>query len=392
MKQHNSIYAVEEDGQDEQEQQSNVTPTIKDLPVFLRKVVTNSAKVTYKRTMVLLYFVGQVKGFFVWYQITQSSVVGGFVALSFALGGACDIYFMPDFSQGFFLSLLLNDLSHTKKLSKQVKSASIANAATFGIFNLVFTYFFVVPFANSKLLGDHTFIVTVIGTTISLLASIAVTILGVGTAPLIPQCQLQWENKVKGYLKRVRRTLILEDEEVAQIEDGKNKTSWIVNKLSIEQRKIDQFARSFSNGIGAYYGQSMILCVVLLSICAIIIITPSIGANARTNVLLSLGLFVAFLLLWAYEGLKGLSGANRIWEETRRALLSDAKIQQAKIEMGWTVEVFNEWIENHECRGLRAFGIQVTSGIVRKSYSAFVSFLTIGLYLLAREEIRGLVS
>ena len=306
--------------------------------------------------------------------------------------GAFDIYFQPDFSQGFFLSLLLNDLSHTKKLEKEVKGGIIGNLVTTTIITSVFTYFFAVPFANSKLLGDHTFIVTVIGTTISLLASIAVTILGVGTAPLIPQCQLQWENKVKGYLKRVRRTLILEDEEVAQIEDGKNKTSWIVNKLSIEQRKIDQFARSFSNGIGAYNGQSMIVCVIWLLVCAVIIITPSIGANARANVLICLGLLVFFLLWWAYVVLQGLSRPNRIWEETRRALLSDAKIQQAKIEMGWTVEVFNEWIENHECRGLRAFGIQVTSGIVRKSYSALVSFLTIGLYLLAREEIRGILS
>ena len=90
--------------------------------------------------------------------------------------------------------------------------------------------------------------------------------------------------------------------------------------------------------------------------------------------------------------LQGLSQPNRVWEETRRALLSDAKIQQAKIEMGWTVEVFNEWIENHECRGLRVFGIQVTYSIVRKSYSAVASLLTIGLYLLVRDEVRSILS
>lgn len=90
--------------------------------------------------------------------------------------------------------------------------------------------------------------------------------------------------------------------------------------------------------------------------------------------------------------LEGLSQPNHVWEETRRELLSDAKIQQAKIEMGWSVQVFNEWIENHECRGMRALGIQVTSGIVRKSFSAFASFLTIGVYLLAREEIRDILS
>ena len=77
MKQHNSIYAVEEDGQDEQERQSNVPSNIKDLPVFLRKLVTHSAKVTYRRSMMLLYFLAQIHTFFVWYQITQSSVVGG---------------------------------------------------------------------------------------------------------------------------------------------------------------------------------------------------------------------------------------------------------------------------------------------------------------------------
>ena len=127
MKQHNSVYAVEEDGQDEQERQSNVPPNIKDLPVFLRKLVTNSAKVTYRRSMMLLYLLAQIHTFFVWYQITQSSVVGGILAFFQALVGAFDIYFQPDFSQGFFLSLLLNDLSHTKKLEKEVKGGIIGN-------------------------------------------------------------------------------------------------------------------------------------------------------------------------------------------------------------------------------------------------------------------------
>ena len=56
---------------------------------------------------------------------------------------------------------------------------------------------------------------------------------------------------------------------------GKNKTSWIVNKLSIDQMKIDHFAQSFSNGVGKYLGQSAIVCVVWLVICVIIMITIS---------------------------------------------------------------------------------------------------------------------
>ena len=176
MKQHNSVYAVEEDGQDEQERQSNVPPNIKDLPVFLRKLVTHSAKVTYRRSMMLLYFLAQIHTFFVWYQITQSSVVGGILAFFQALAGASDIYFQPDFSQGFFLSLLLNDLSHTKKLEKEVKGGIIGNLAMTTIIMSVFTYFFAVPFANSKLLGDHTFIVTVTGTTIAHVAHTAVNL------------------------------------------------------------------------------------------------------------------------------------------------------------------------------------------------------------------------
>ena len=390
MKQHNSIYAIEKEGQGER--QNDVPPNVKDLPVFLRKVVTVSAKVTYKQSMMLLYFLSQISSFFTWYQITQSSVVGGVIAFLFAAGGAADVYFQPDFSRGFFLSILLNDLSRTEKIDKALKRGIMGNAVTMTIIGFAFTYFFVVPFANSKLLGEHTFIVTVIGTTISLVAGTAVNILGVGPSIIVPHLQDKWENEVKGYLKRVRKTLILEDEEVAHIEDGKSKTSWIVNKLSIEQMKIDQFARSFSDGVGKYYGQSAVIMVVFLSICIIIIITPSIGGQARASVLICFILFGALMLLWVYVVLQGLSQPNCVWEETRRKLLSDAKIQQAKIEMGWTVEVFNEWIENHECRGMRVFGIQVTYSIVRKSYSAVASFLTIGLYLLVRDEVRGILS
>lgn len=159
MKQRNSIYAVGADGQDEQERQSEslVPPNKKDLPVFLRTVVTVSAKVVYKQSMVLLYLVSQVQGFFVWYQITQSFVSGATLAFLFGLSGAADVYFQPDFSRGFFLSILLSDLSHTKKLDKTVKNGIIGNVVVTSIMTFLFTYFFVVPFqsvsCNNALLG-----------------------------------------------------------------------------------------------------------------------------------------------------------------------------------------------------------------------------------------------
>lgn len=254
----------------EQGNERQVTPSVKsleDLPVFLRRLITVSAKVTYKQAVALIFFLAQVPWFFIWYQITQSFVGAAVITLLSALTGYVDLYFQPDFSRGFFLNVLLSDLSHTKKLDKEVKSGIVANAVVTSIVMSAFTYFFIVPFANSELLGEHTFNVTVIGSTFGIVAFVVANVVGVGVSILIPPLRQKWEKEVKEYLKTVRKTLLLEDEEVAHIEDGKNKTSWIVNKLSIEQRKIDQFARSFSNGVGKYFGASAMIALLWLAFC-----------------------------------------------------------------------------------------------------------------------------
>ena len=108
-------------------------------------------------------------------------------------------------------------------------------------------------------------------------------------------------------------------------------------------------------------------------------------------------LSVCFLFLFImtigflYVYINSVTKPNRVWEETKMQLLSDAKIHHAQVKLGWTSVRFNHWIDSHECKGLKVFNVHLTSSLAQKAFSLFASVITIGVYFLAREELRSLL-
>ena len=71
--------------------------------------------------------------------------------------------------------------------------------------------------------------------------------------------------------------------------------------------------------------------------------------------------------LYFVKQLHGLANPSMIFDKYKRQLLNDAKVQQGKLRMGWTVEMFDDWMERHESNAMRAFGMKVTLDKMRQA-------------------------
>ena len=204
-----------------------------------------------------------------------------------------------------------------------------------------------------------------------------------GGVVMIPSMSVIWENKVKEYLKNVRNILILEN----------SNTKSIINELSKEQKRMSTFARKMSIGLNSFYTFQLLACLSWVAIGAFFIATPGAGGkNSRLGTLITFSCLFMMCLGWLFNTLRGIGRANRVWENAIKLYLSDAKIQDAKVRLGWSEAIFNAWLYNHECKGLKAFGEQITTQVIRRGFSLFASIITVGIYFAAREELRSFLS
>ena len=171
-----------------------------------------------------------------------------------------------------------------------------------------------------------------------------------------------------------------------------NDTKSIINELSKEQKRISIFAQKMSTGLNSFYTYQLIANISWIAIGVFFIATPGIGGNSRVGVLIAFTFLLMMCLGWLYNTLRGIGKANNVWENAIKLHLSDSKIQDAKVRLGWSEAIFNAWINNHECKGLRAFGEQITIHIVKQGFSLFASIITVGIYFAAREELKSLLS
>ena len=145
-----------------------------------------------------------------------------------------------------------------------------------------------------------------------------------------------------------------------------------------------------SNGLNSFYDANMINLPAWVVIEAFFLVTP-IGGTYRSSVI---GLFSFLFIMtmgFLYVYIKAVTKPNRVWEETKMQLLSDVKIHHAQVKLGWTSAIFNHWIDSHECKGLKVFNVHLTFSLAQKAFSAFASVFTIGIYFLARGELRSLL-
>ena len=189
--------------------------TIDDLPSFLKATVIRHGNPIFRKLLVVIIALGHIMNIFMWSQITQSVAAGIIIYILFSASALVEFFTPPNFSHGFFLEILLLDMKKAEKINTEIKNNVYGQTAIMGIiFMPLFIYFFVLPFAQSQMLGPNTFVITVSGTIISYIMGIIISIYGMGTSLLVPMLTPIWEAKVKAYLKRVREILIMENNEI----------------------------------------------------------------------------------------------------------------------------------------------------------------------------------
>ena len=88
-----------------------------------------------------------------------------------------------------------------------------------------------------------------------------------------------------------------------------------------------------SNGLNSFYTANMVNLPVWVLIEAFFLVTP-IGGSYRSSVI---GLFSFLFIMtigFLYVYIKAVTKPNRVWEETKMQLLSDAKIHHAQVKLG----------------------------------------------------------
>ena len=72
--------------------------------------------------------------------------------------------------------------------------------------------------------------------------------------------------------------------------------------------------------------------------------------------------------------------------------MNDARISNLVGPRVYQWDNFHVWLEGHELSAFKAFGVRVTSQLLRNVGSLLVSTFAIVLYILLREELRGFLA
>ena len=325
--------------------------------------------------------------------VTGSLAVAIPIAAVFSSGAVAYIT-LADFSEGVFLELLLSDRDKTEKMAQNAKGNIYGSLfmQVFVFFPLL-TYFVAVPFAHTDFLGAHTYTVSIIMHCLSMLSTI-VSILYDIQPLLTAEISHAWEAKIKTYMQKIQNILIetnnMEEDALTAAEAGSfsvNRASGVTNRIALEQEKVEKWALQITKGTTSYNTLSISFSFAFL--CIILgILGAGIDGEKRLASIIILSLFIIFILLFLLHTLHSVAKPNILWEKSKTHLLNDARVRRAIVRTGWS-EQWDDWLHHHELNSSRAFGIKVTTVVMRRASSAMLSIFAPALYFLLREEINN---
>ena len=86
----------------------------------------------------------------------------------------------------------------------------------------------------------------------------------------------------------------------------------------------------------------------------------------------------------------GIAKPNLMWEHMKVRLLNNPRTQRVVASIGWA-DRWEAWLNLHELNASRAFGAKVTTNLMRKVGGSIASLFAIVVYLLLREQVRGML-
>ena len=365
---------------------------VEDLPPFVQFGMKWSPR---KRPLlsVLLLLVGMIWMAVGFAQFTSSLGVGLALYILFSLVFVERLFSVPDSSKGIMLQQLLTNSGATKKGSKKYKRLLLVVWISVIILMGAFWIFGLIPFASSssQLLGEHTFIITIVVGLVSTVCYLFVLLL-VANTMVYGISRSVWEHRVEIYLARIREILL-------QVVDNKdiesNGKSVSVNSVFNEISNVQQEAETWARTIGIPLSSATNACAITSFSVSVVsnFLLVGFGPGTAETRITAIAIFSGCSLLFAFlffKVLKSIANINLLWESLRLQYFNDAKIQHSLILLNWSPERFKDFMDNHIINSQVAFGVKITVDRMRRIASVLGSVFAIVLYFLLREELRML--
>eukprot|EP00946_MAST-07B_sp_MAST-7B-sp1_P003339 g3339.t1 len=356
-----------------------------DLPYILRLGLRFSPvrwKATYMLASTLSAGLGSGLAFAA---ITGSLSIGITLGVLFALTAV--VYMVcPDFSQGIFLDMLLQDAKRTREIANATRNSLCAQYAfMILIFLPLVSVFLVLPLAHEESwFGEYHFIIVISMWVVAMLGSVPQ-----GIMEIMPNSANEigrvWESKIKDYMHHMHTILLRHDtvdEETGQAHD-------VTRELAEEFEKAEHWAQQVIDGTGVYYS-CMVACPLVLALINVGVMAAWSGGQRQVAAIVTLSLFTAMMVLVFIGVMHGMAKPNLMWERMKVRLLNNPRIQRVVARIGWA-DRWEAWLNLHELNASRAFGAKVTTNLMRKVGGSIASLFAIVVYLLLREQVRGML-
>ena len=102
-------------------------------------------------------------------------------------------------------------------------------------------------------------------------------------------------------------------------------------------------------------------------------------------------LFIFMLSVFFVFALYGVAEPNFSFERCKAEILSDYRVVDANLKRGWSPDDFSNWLNTHSLSAGKAFGSKITALRMRSVATAVTTTLGILLYVLLREDLRGML-
>ena len=275
-----------------------------------------------------------------------------------------------------------------QKIGKDAKGFAIFMGLSQGLITAFSWVFVVEPFTRASdtiaIFGEHAPTLLTIWYWASLPLIIVANCMTFMSDVLPPLVNTTWKEQITHYLERVAHELL-------DVETGKHV---VMARLAAEQSRAEAFAINMNKIMSTTNGNMNLLYFVWIFAMLVMLGVPSNATGATRGWQVGLlGVMSSIFAAMTVRALVALTGPNRHWEHEKKRLLNDPRVQSlVGINGEYNFERFDTWLDGHELSALRAFGIPVTQGLTRKVGSILVSTFAVVMYVVLREELRGLVS
>ena len=191
-----------------------------------------------------------------------------------------------------------------------------------------------------------------------------------------------WVKNATAYIAKIKECLLKYDAK----EDNKDEC---LEEISKAHTKVETIALDINTALKASFGLffSFFLGFIILSVILIGVLQTLSTNGSRTAEIIGLSSVTVATLAFFLFILMDATNINKTWEKQRKLVLNDPRLQ-IKINALFGAR-FNEWMDNHEAKAVRAFNFQITPVRVMEVGSAIGSLLTIVGYFIVREELRA---